>query len=216
MKISRVKRYLRLPRNTTGRDLVVGDLHGHRLLFERELDRAGFDPARDRVLSVGDLIDRGPASLATLSLIEEPWFHAVLGNHELMLLNFLARYPSRIHSRKAFASGGGEWIHDAVAKHRKALSRLTDRIAALPVAIHVEGEVPFNVTHGDLHPLGSRQAQLFDEETICIHKADQITTSRENISAALKPAGPPPTTRTSSMLETLCARRSPELQCVRC
>ena len=185
-KISKVKRCQRLPRNATGRDLVVGDLHGHRSLFERELDRLGFDPTRDRVLSVGDLIDRGPESLATLSLIEEPWFHAVLGNHELMLLNFLACYPSRIHSRKAFASGGGEWIHDAMSRHRKALSRLTDRIAALPLAIHVEGEVPFNVTHGDLHPLGSRQAQLFDEETICVHQADLISTSRENINAALK------------------------------
>ena len=75
-----------MPANGGGRDFVVGDLHGHRRLFEFELEHLGFDPACDRVFSVGDLVDRGPHALETLRLIEEPWFHAVLGNHELALL----------------------------------------------------------------------------------------------------------------------------------
>jgi len=185
-KISRVKRCLRLPRNAKGRDLVVGDLHGHRTLLEQELDRFGFDPSCDRVLSVGDLIDRGPESLATLSLIEEPWFYAVLGNHELMLLNFLDYYGSRLHSRKSFPTGGGEWINEAASRNRRALARLADGIASLPLAIHVENDVSFNVTHGDLHPIGSTQDSLFSDETICVHKADIITSSRDNVCAALK------------------------------
>jgi len=185
-KISRVKRCLRLPRNVTGRDLVVGDLHGHRSLLEQELDRLGFDPSCDRVISVGDLIDRGPESLATLSLIEEPWFHAVLGNHELMLLNFLDYYASRLHSKKSFAAGGGEWIAEATSRNRKALARLADVIASLPLAIHIDGAVPFNVTHADLHPIGSKQGCLFSQETICVHKADIVTSSKANITAALK------------------------------
>ena len=185
-KISKVTRCLRLPRNATGRDLVVGDLHGHRSLFEQELDRLRFDPSCDRVLSVGDLIDRGPESLATLSLIEEPWFHAVLGNHELMLLNFLHCYGSRLHSRKSYPTGGGQWINEAITSNRKAVARLAERIATLPLAIHVEGDVPFNVTHGDLPPMGSPQDDLASDEMICMHKADHITSSRDKISAALK------------------------------
>ena len=185
-KITRVTRCLRLPRNPTGRDLVVGDLHGHRALLEQELDRLGFDPTRDRVISVGDLIDRGPESLATLSLIEEPWFFSVLGNHELMLLNFLGYYGSRLHSKKAFPTGGGEWIAEAISRNRKALGRLADRIASLPLAIHVDGDDPFNVTHSDLHPIGPKPDRLFREETICVHKADIVTSSRDTITAALK------------------------------
>jgi serine/threonine protein phosphatase 1 len=165
---------------------VVGDLHGHRSLFEQELDRFGFDPSCDRVLSVGDLIDRGPESLATLSLIEEPWFYAVLGNHELMLLNFLDYYGSRLHSKKSFPTGGGEWINEAASRNRKALVRLADRLAQLPLAIHVESDVSFNVTHGDLSLIGSRQDRLFSDETICVHKADTMTSSRDNINEALK------------------------------
>jgi serine/threonine protein phosphatase 1 len=165
---------------------VVGDLHGHRSLLEQELDRLGFDPSCDRVLSVGDLIDRGPDSLATLSLIDEPWFHAVLGNHELMLLNFLGYYGSRLHSKKSFPAGGGDWINEVTSRNRKALARLADAVASLPLGIHVEGDVPFNVTHTDLHPIGSRQAGLFSQETICVHKADIVTSSKQNINAALK------------------------------
>jgi serine/threonine protein phosphatase 1 len=186
-KISKVKRCVRLPRNAKGRDLVVGDLHGHRSLFEQELERLRFDPGRDRVLSVGDLIDRGPESLATLSLIEEPWFHAVLGNHELMLLNFLHCYGSRLHSRKSYPTGGGEWISEAITRNRKEVARLAARIAALPLAIHVEGDVPFNVTHGDLPPMDFLQdGSSSNEATICMHKADSITSSRNTIGAALK------------------------------
>jgi serine/threonine protein phosphatase 1 len=170
----------------TGRDLVVGDLHGQRALLERELDRSGFDPKCDRVLSVGDLIDRGPRSLATLELIEEPWFRAVLGNHELMLLNFLGYYGSRVHSRKSYPSGGGEWINAAIAKNAKTVKRLADKVAALPLALHVAGDVPFNATHGDLWPIGSRQQSLLSAETICVHSADLVTSSRHNIGSALK------------------------------
>ncbi|MPZ46480.1 MAG: hypothetical protein GEV05_24460 [Betaproteobacteria bacterium] len=183
--MSRVRLCQRLPTNASGHDLVVGDLHGHRSLLDAQLERLHFDPARDRVLSVGDLVNRGPESLATLSLIEEPWFHAVLGNHELMLLNYLHYYDSRTHSRKAFACGSGQWIHEAIAKNRKFLGKLADRLAALPLALHVEGAVSFNVTHSALLPIGLRQKRLLRDETVCVHRADAATSSRLNIGEAL-------------------------------
>jgi hypothetical protein len=64
--------------------------------------------------------------------------------------------------------------------------RLADAIASLPLVIHVEGDASFNVTHGDLHLIGSRQDTLFSDETICVHKADIITSSRVNVGAALR------------------------------
>jgi serine/threonine protein phosphatase 1 len=120
-RFASVKPCLYLPRNAKGRGFVVGDLHGHRALLEHELSRLSFDPRCDRVLSVGDLVDRGPDSVATLSLIEEPWFHAVLGDHELMLLNDLSGYGSRLLAWQrrigachrqwpAGRSAGWEWV----------------------------------------------------------------------------------------------------------
>ena len=49
----------RFPRNADGRDFVVGDLHGMYAVLERALESVGFAPDRDRLFSVGDLIDPG-------------------------------------------------------------------------------------------------------------------------------------------------------------
>jgi serine/threonine protein phosphatase 1 len=185
-KLTRFKRCVLLPENGRGRDFVVGDLHGHRLLLEDALDRAGFDPRCDRVLSVGDLVDRGPQSLATLELVEEPWFHAVLGNHELMLLNYLGRYNSRMHSKKAYVHGGGAWIVDAVARNPNRVARLAERVASLPLALHVSGTAPFNVTHADLRVVGSSQRWLLTPKTVDAEDADHATSSRVNFAEAVR------------------------------
>ena len=69
-------------RNENGRDFVVSDIHGCYDTLMVELAQIDFDQHKDRLFSVGDLVDRGPDSLKCLKLIEEPWFHPVIGNHE--------------------------------------------------------------------------------------------------------------------------------------
>ena len=46
--------------NTAGRDFVVGDIHGCFDALGDEMDRIRFDPAVDRMFSVGDLVESGP------------------------------------------------------------------------------------------------------------------------------------------------------------
>lgn len=178
MRLAEVNRCRRLPRNRLGRDFVVGDLHGRRGVLEARLGAVGFDPRIDRVFSVGDLIDRGPDSLETLALIEEPWFHAVLGNHELMLLHFLGMFDHRELRRRDFAARKGPWVVDALCTRRGRLMRLAEQVAAMPLSLHVDDDVPFNVMHGDLHPLGSCQQALFREATIDVLDAWALSTSR--------------------------------------
>ncbi|MFD2437195.1 metallophosphoesterase [Modicisalibacter luteus] len=60
--------------NKRGHDYLVGDLHGQYALLQTMLSRVGFDQDKDRLFCVGDLVDRGPDSLACLSLAFEPWF----------------------------------------------------------------------------------------------------------------------------------------------
>ena len=74
-----------------------------------------------------------------------------------------------------------------ISRHRKRVRRLADRLACLPLAIHVEAEVAFNVMHGDLAPFGSSQACLFEDEDVCVHEADRSTSSRLNFHEALGP-----------------------------
>jgi serine/threonine protein phosphatase 1 len=88
-----------------GRVFAVGDLHGMAHAFERLLDLAGFDPARDLVWSLGDLVDRGPFSARCLDLLEEPWFRAIRGNHEQLMLDALGDRGTWLQ----WTVNGGDW-----------------------------------------------------------------------------------------------------------
>lgn len=72
--------------NEHGRDFVIGDLHGSLSCFQNLLANLNFDKTKDRMFSVGDLVDRGPDSPGCLELLHEPWFNCVLSNHEQMML----------------------------------------------------------------------------------------------------------------------------------
>ena len=72
--------------NTTGRDFVVGDIHGCYSALQALLEHVKFHPSSDRLFSVGDLVDRGPNSELALELLRKPWFFSCLGNHEQILL----------------------------------------------------------------------------------------------------------------------------------
>ena len=67
---------------------AVGDLQGCDVTFGRMLERIRFDARRDRLWLVGDLVNRGPRSLAVLRRLAAlgKSVTAVLGNHDLHLL----------------------------------------------------------------------------------------------------------------------------------
>ncbi|VVE35993.1 hypothetical protein [Pandoraea terrigena] len=51
---------LSYPRDAQGRDLAVGDIHGHFTSLDTALRKANFSPAVDRVFSVGERIGHTP------------------------------------------------------------------------------------------------------------------------------------------------------------
>ena len=111
---------------------VVGDIQGCFEPFKALLDKVGFSPDRDRLWSVGDLVNRGPGNLETLR-----WFYAhrdnvtmVLGNHDLHLLAVScgARNPSHKDNLDDILEAPDrdqliEWLHfQPLAHHENGIT----------------------------------------------------------------------------------------------
>ncbi|MDE1712068.1 hypothetical protein BUE93_09855 [Chromobacterium amazonense] len=134
----------KLPRNRAGRDWVVGDLHGCFELLRRLMKTIGFNPQTDRLISVGDLVDRGPDSHLVGEWLAQPWFHAVRGNHEQMALDAM-RNP--LEDLDRHLRNGGRWLSEMPPAERDAC---VAALAQLPLAIEIDSEVgKIGVVHAD-------------------------------------------------------------------
>lgn len=145
----RLRKHRALPENRAGRDFFVGDLHGSRELLERKLAAKGFDRKTDRVMAVGDLVDRGPDSFGTLALVHEPWFHSVLGNHELMWLEALS---GNARAQMNVAINGGDELLTALAREQGEviLGHVAAALEKMPFAFTVAvGDARIGVTHAE-------------------------------------------------------------------
>ena len=93
----------RLPPNgACGRDFVFGDIHGCFATVEHALTALRYDPERDRLISLGDLVDYGPRAAEALEWMTDRFALTIRGNHEDMMLDWCV-----LGSR--FSNEGGAW-----------------------------------------------------------------------------------------------------------
>lgn len=122
----------RFAKNTVGRDYIVGDIHGCFTRLCNALNAIGFNPREgDRLFSVGDSVDRGEESDLAIRWIDEPWFHAVQGNHEDMAI----RWPNGHMDSHIYSANGGAWN---IMNPPDVQQHIADNLASLPIAIELE------------------------------------------------------------------------------
>ena len=149
----------KLKKNTVGTDYFVGDIHG---CYDKLMDKLSdikFDFHKDRLISVGDLVDRGPDSVKCLNLLKEPWFHAVSGNHEdMMVRTFHRQWPSDNYMRN-----GGKWFFHLPYEQQEELTLLAD--TKMTLVIEVETDIGIiGVIHANAPDDWQKYHQLNDNE----------------------------------------------------
>lgn len=119
---------------------AIGDVQGCFASLSRLLELIDWTPGRDSLWLVGDLVNRGPASLETLRWAVEHDAHitCVLGNHDL---HFLARAAGAAHEKKR------DTLDELLAA--KDRDRLVEWLRRRPLA-HVEDE--HILVHAGIHP----------------------------------------------------------------
>lgn len=125
----------RYPRNDSGRDFVVGDLHGCFAQLRTELEARHFDPQRDRLFAVGDLVDRGPQSDSVLETVEQYGIKSVKGNHE----DVIVRWHAGEEQALSLLGNGADWLLDR-ADERDWVKAIAAYMASLPYLIEIETE----------------------------------------------------------------------------
>lgn len=124
---------------------VVSDIHGCYQRLMDELKRRHFNPYEDLLISVGDMIDRGPDSVKCLQLINEKWFRAVRGNHEQMAIDSLDNNDFAL-----WTMNGGTWFAHLERDQKPHALALLNDCRHLPHIIEITCANGLNViAHAD-------------------------------------------------------------------
>lgn len=109
---------------------LIGDVQGCDDALARLLEEIAFSPSRDTLVLLGDLVNRGPQSLAVLRrmIALEGSAHGLLGNHDLHLLA-VAHGVRRPHR--------SDTLDDILAAPDRAA--LLDWLRARPLALQMQG-----------------------------------------------------------------------------
>lgn len=137
-----------LSRNIRGADYaaiyVVGDLHGCYRLLMQELEKIRFNFEQDLLICTGDLVDRGSENLECISLLDQPWFLSVRGNHEEMCI----KGRDDVWIQDMHARNGGEWFYLLSTEKQDELSEI---FSQLPLVIEIQLEDKnIGILHADI------------------------------------------------------------------
>lgn len=123
---------------------AVGDIQGCYKPLKQLLKKVKFNPKKDQLWCVGDLVNRGPDSLKTLRFLKSlgKACICVLGNHDLHLLEY--------------ASGGKSYRRDTLDEVLAAsdLDELIHWLRHRPLLYH-DKKLGWAMVHAGMHPAWS-------------------------------------------------------------
>lgn len=147
------------------RTLIISDIHGCRRELDALLERMAYDPVSDRLILLGDLVDKGPDSMETveraMQLCRDHGAIVIQGNHDERLAALVRGDDPTVASKflehggiATMASYAGSECdpHDLDAFRRRMESRFAhhlDFLAGLPLYEEDEDHI---FVHAGLNP----------------------------------------------------------------
>ena len=143
---------------------VFSDVHGHRATLERVLMRVS-PSDDDRIICLGDMIDRGPDPVGVLQLVRAlPGAVALMGNHEDLMLSCIDNRDDPLASMNWAINGGAPTSDGLEALDVDEANDLLNWVAELPRSAFARvGEQLFLMAHAGVR-LGVPVPEVWDEE----------------------------------------------------
>jgi serine/threonine protein phosphatase 1 len=102
---------------------TIGDIHGRFAQLKRALQKAGVDYEKDEVISLGDLVDRGPEPFECIfELMKITNLIAVQGNHDLYMMDYLHGYKHFLNGNHGSAKTLVQYGHLTREEKAQALT----------------------------------------------------------------------------------------------
>jgi len=122
--------------------VFIGDIQGCADELDALLEKLRFDPGIHRIIAVGDLVNRGPASARVLRRMIELGADSVLGNHDLHLLARADGAPARRADTLDDVLEAPDAAHLLEWLRHRPLVRGWDDIVAVHAGLHPEWDDP--------------------------------------------------------------------------
>lgn len=116
------------------RNIIVGDIHGCIDEFKELVKTINYNKKTDNLILLGDLIDRGPDSVAVVAMAREMDLQCVIGNHEYKFLKWFRQ------SHKTY---------DAQKHYTELSDQDINYIAQMPTSIQIGNHI---IVHAGLRP----------------------------------------------------------------
>ena len=150
---------LELKENKLGKDYICPDIHGRFDILEATLANINFDFENDRLLCLGDIIDRGHFSHRALHFMDKKWFYTIRGNHEDMLIkSYQAIFEQKFGKEtgdqivNSWLTYGGAWAQSiGLLKDKEHFFEWYEAFDNIPYAMELKiSDKTIVMSHGEL------------------------------------------------------------------
>jgi hypothetical protein len=130
------------------RTIIIGDIHGCLEEFNLLLNKLNYNVLNDRVVLLGDLLDRGPDPVGVVRRARQLNLECIMGNHEHKFLKWYKTFGTKVD------------VYDKKSYYQDFCQEDVDYIFKMPIYINL-GEVV--AVHGGAKPGTPIEKQSKDE-----------------------------------------------------